>query len=169
MRRRRACSTPAPRSTVAVRAEPDVRRASSASARDSPGSSAAAKRPRVALWQLAQQRVAGLQFTAAPLEIVNNAAAVPALVPCLHLDGKATIIHPPASAALSTLARDSIDLFSGSLKHRLRTCSACDCDLLFVDSSRPGTRRWCSMQRCGATTKMRNFRARHQDESPLPG
>ncbi|WP_235492647.1 MULTISPECIES: CGNR zinc finger domain-containing protein [unclassified Leifsonia] len=29
----------------------------------------------------------------------------------------------------------------------------------YVDTSRAGTRRWCSMQRCGNRAKVRKFRA----------
>ena len=43
---------------------------------------------------------------------------------------------------------------------RLSRCSADDCALVFYDSSRGGTRRWCSMQRCGNRAKVRAHRAR---------
>jgi predicted RNA-binding Zn ribbon-like protein len=62
--------------------------------------------------------------------------------------------------ALSALARDAIDLFAGPLANRIRTCAAPDCGMLFVDQSRPGSRRWCSMQRCGTLTKVRRHRNR---------
>jgi predicted RNA-binding Zn ribbon-like protein len=65
------------------------------------------------------------------------------------------------SQVLSTLARDAIDLFSGPLADRIRTCAADDCGMFFVDQSRPGTRRWCSMQRCGTLAKVRAHRARN--------
>lgn len=64
-----------------------------------------------------------------------------------------------APAALSVLARDAIDLFGGPLARRVRVCAAEDCGLLFVDASRPGRRRWCSMQRCGNLAKVRKHRA----------
>jgi predicted RNA-binding Zn ribbon-like protein len=60
---------------------------------------------------------------------------------------------------LSTLARDAIYLFTGPLAERIRVCAADDCGLLFVDQSRPGGRRWCSMQRCGNLAKVRKHRA----------
>lgn len=61
--------------------------------------------------------------------------------------------------ALSTLVRDAIDLFSSPLAGRIRTCAAEDCGLLFVDTSRPGWRRWCSMERCGDRAKKHTARA----------
>jgi predicted RNA-binding Zn ribbon-like protein len=36
---------------------------------------------------------------------------------------------------------------------RVRVCAAEGCDALFVDTSRNGSRRWCSMERCGARAK----------------
>jgi predicted RNA-binding Zn ribbon-like protein len=66
-----------------------------------------------------------------------------------------------AAQALSTLARDAIDLFTGPLADRIRQCNGRRCSLLFVDASRPGKRRWCSMQRCGNLHKQRTYRDRH--------
>ena len=43
---------------------------------------------------------------------------------------------------------------------RIRECSADDCRLVYLDTSRSGTRRWCSMQRCGNRAKVRTFRAK---------
>ncbi|WP_309570113.1 CGNR zinc finger domain-containing protein [Deinococcus sp.] len=42
--------------------------------------------------------------------------------------------------------------------HRLRKCENPDCDLLFYDESRNGTRRWCSMQGCGNADKQARYR-----------
>jgi predicted RNA-binding Zn ribbon-like protein len=39
---------------------------------------------------------------------------------------------------------------------RLRQCPGCgDCGWLFLDTSRNGTRHWCSMEGCGSRAKMR--------------
>jgi predicted RNA-binding Zn ribbon-like protein len=91
---------------------------------------------------------------------VNAAAAVPPLVPALRPDGGATFVAPTAPAALSTLARDAVDLFGGPLARRIRVCAAENCGLLLVDTSRPGRRRWCSMELCGNRAKIRTHRSR---------
>ncbi|MGW2200325.1 CGNR zinc finger domain-containing protein, partial [Streptosporangium sp. NPDC001682] len=65
-----------------------------------------------------------------------------------------------ATQALSTLAREMIELLSGPLSGRIRECASDDCPLVFVDSSRPGARRWCAMERCGNRHKLRALRAR---------
>ncbi len=69
---------------------------------------------------------------------------------------------PGATGArlLSTVARDAIDLFTGPYADRVRECGADDCRLLFVDTSRPGRRRWCAMEHCGNREKARAHRAR---------
>lgn len=43
---------------------------------------------------------------------------------------------------------------------RLRVCTAEDCQWVFVDRSRPGTGRWCSMKACGNRAKNKTYRER---------
>ncbi|WP_353943925.1 CGNR zinc finger domain-containing protein [Streptomyces sp. HUAS MG91] len=74
--------------------------------------------------------------------------------PRLHLTGD----------LLTLIARDGVDLLTGRHSHRIRECAAPDCTLLFVDVSRPGRRRWCSMDVCGARAKMAGYRARRTRE-----
>ena len=46
---------------------------------------------------------------------------------------------------------------------RIRGCANPDCVLWFLDTSRPGTRRWCSMAACGNRDKaVRHGRIRHR-------
>jgi CGNR zinc finger/Putative stress-induced transcription regulator len=92
--------------------------------------------------------------------VVNAAAALPPLAPALRPDGGITFVAPTTAAALSTLARDAVELFGGPLAGRIRVCAAENCGLLLVDTSRPGRRRWCSMELCGNRTKIRTHRSR---------
>ena len=96
---------------------------------------------------------------------INAAAAHPPLVPRLSNEGRA-IWAPPhdAAQALSEFARDAIALLTGDHVHRVRECAAHDCRLLFVDTSRPGRRRWCSMDRCGNRAKVRALRERRTED-----
>jgi predicted RNA-binding Zn ribbon-like protein len=92
---------------------------------------------------------------------VNAAAAAPPPVPKLGRDGTVGWAGPiSTTSVLSLLARDAIEVVRGSGGGRLKECAAPDCPLLFVDDSRAGTRRWCSMQRCGNRSKVRAQRAR---------
>ena len=44
---------------------------------------------------------------------------------------------------------------------RLRPCAARDCTRWFLDTSKGGRRRWCSMTTCGNRAKVARFRRRH--------
>jgi predicted RNA-binding Zn ribbon-like protein len=90
---------------------------------------------------------------------VNAAAAAPPLVPALRPDGGSTFVAPTATAALSSIARDAVDLFGGPLARRIRVCTAENCGLLLLDTSRAGQRRWCSMELCGNRAKIRTYRS----------
>lgn len=116
---------------------------------------------RMAIAVGARSLAAGGAVSAAGVAVLNRAASVPPLVPQLTPSGTGLgYTAPTAAAALSTLARDAIDLFSGPLAGRIRVCASPTCGLLLVDTSRPGHRRWCSMQRCGNLAKVRNHRQR---------
>lgn len=119
---------------------------------------AAARRLRDAIWNLAQARIHGRAFDEQDVRVLNAVAAAAPPVPRLTPDGTVGMTQTPAAAALSAVARDAIDLFTGPLADRIRGCAADGCHLMFVDASRPGTRRWCSMERCGNLAKVRTHR-----------
>jgi predicted RNA-binding Zn ribbon-like protein len=54
------------------------------------------------------------------------------------------------------------DLFLGNNFAHLKQCAADDCGVWFLDQSRSGTRRWCSMANCGNRAKVRRFRKTHK-------
>ncbi len=113
---------------------------------------------RAAITRMAHGAARGLAPEPADAAVLNDAAAHPPLVPQLTPDGGAVLRPGTVPQALSTLARDAIDLFASPLAARIRVCAADDCGLLFVDASRPGRRRWCSMERCGDRAKKRAAR-----------
>lgn len=118
---------------------------------------------RESIWQLAQARIAGTDLPDEHIATVNRFAAQPPLIPVLTKNGTKTAT-PDVVCALSALARDAVDLFGGPLGRRVRACAANDCDLLFVDASPPGRRRWCSMQRCGNRAKVRTNRQNRSEK-----
>lgn len=63
-------------------------------------------------------------------------------------------------APLLAVALDGVDiLLSPSQRGRIRQCDGINCGWLFVDTSKSGRRRWCSMEICGNRAKARRFRA----------
>ncbi|WP_234310439.1 MULTISPECIES: CGNR zinc finger domain-containing protein [unclassified Streptomyces] len=118
---------------------------------------------RDALFPLAADRAHDRPLRAAHLDVLNAAAAGPPLVARIAPDGtRAWAPGATGTHLLATVARDAIDLFTGPYAHRVRECGAHNCYLLFVDTSRPGRRRWCSMGHCGNREKARAHRARQE-------
>ncbi|WSQ11130.1 CGNR zinc finger domain-containing protein [Streptomyces sp. NBC_01231] len=129
------------------------------------GELAQARELRDTLFLLAADRAHGRPLQPSHLDAVNAAAVEPPLAPRIAPDGT----HAWASGAtgthlLSTVARDAIDLFTGPHADRVRECGSPTCCLLFVDTSRPGRRRWCAMEHCGNRAKARAFRSRQPTE-----
>jgi predicted RNA-binding Zn ribbon-like protein len=118
---------------------------------------------REAIWGVAQAILQGEPPATPNIETINRVAAKPDLPPQLTEDGSNQAWRSPATAseALSLLARDAIDLFSGELRARIHECENPNCGLMFVDASRPGKRRWCLMKRCGNMAKTAAYRKRH--------
>lgn len=73
--------------------------------------------------------------------------------------GERAEFEDPAWGPAWTAARDYLDLL-GSAPERIRTCASESCVLHFHDTSRNGTRRWCSMSVCGNRAKASRHYAR---------
>jgi predicted RNA-binding Zn ribbon-like protein len=79
-----------------------------------------------------------------------DAVAGARLLPHLALAWDGDVLAPIAVAAVDLLRFGPVD--------RVKTCAGCP--WLFLDTSRNRSRRWCSMDDCGARSKMRRYRAR---------
>jgi predicted RNA-binding Zn ribbon-like protein len=123
-----------------------------------PADLAAAVRLREAIYGLVLLDPGGRRPGAA--RVVNQTAAPAPLVPELDEGGRgaAWASGGTVAQALSSVARDAIDLISGPLIGRVRSCAGPDCTILFIDTSRPGKRRWCSMEACGNQAKSAGLR-----------
>lgn len=119
---------------------------------------------REAIARLARGHAAQRPPGADDVDTVNLYAATPDIPPVLA-GGKrqAGAGRLRVGQALSSIARDAVAVFTREAdENRIRECAADDCELVFVDESRTGSRRWCSMQRCGNRAKVRAHRARAQ-------
>ncbi|MFE7113419.1 CGNR zinc finger domain-containing protein [Streptomyces sp. NPDC057575] len=100
------------------------------------------------------------------IALINSAAAEPTSVPELSADAASVRWHgDTVAAALSMVARDLIELCCSEHRTRVRICGNPACGTPFVDTSRAGARRWCSMKTCGALAKKRTYRARSKNGS----
>jgi len=65
-------------------------------------------------------------------------------------------------AALGPIALSGARLVTGVDRTRLRRCESATCRAWFVDRSKAGRQRWCSMARCGNREKATRHRARRR-------
>ena len=116
---------------------------------------------REAIGRMAQSAAHGEPARAADIDLVNLYAATPDIPPSLVGGSRqAGRSVQTVGQALSTIARDAVDLFDPANDGRIRACNGSDCAIVYLDTSRAATRRWCSMQRCGNRAKVRAHRAR---------
>jgi predicted RNA-binding Zn ribbon-like protein len=98
-------------------------------------------------------------------ETLNRIAADTAAAPQLQTNGTMRL-EGDAGALLVTLAREAVQLFGSDAAQLIRQCESPSCTLYFVDNSRRGDRRWCSMSGCGNKAKVREFRRRKRARPP---
>lgn len=64
------------------------------------------------------------------------------------------------------LAESAVELLTSPESRRVKVCPGLgDCGWLFLDTSKSGRRRWCSMESCGSRSKMRRYYARTRTRS----
>lgn len=80
----------------------------------------------------------------------------------VEINGEGSVDLVPQTGA-STLGMVIVQLhllaIAGQLD-RLKACADPDCGWIFLDRSKPGSRRWCSSTGCGNRQKTRAYRAR---------
>ena len=70
------------------------------------------------------------------------------------------MVSPVASEVLAPVLWSAADLALAAQRVRLRQCANEKCRWLFVDDSKGGSRRWCSMSTCGNHAKMQRHALR---------
>jgi len=120
---------------------------------------------RDAVGRMAHATAHGEAMRSTDVDLVNLYAATPDIPPALAGGSRqAGRSVQTVGQALSTIARDAVDLFDPANAGRIRECSGVDCTIVYLDTSRAATRRWCSMQRCGNRAKVRAHRARKAEQ-----
>jgi len=124
----------------------------------------AARRLRETLFRLVTAALTGTRPNPIDMHLLNAAARTPALIPQLTAIGQpqAWTSDSHFEAVLATVARDAIGLLSSPALQRVRKCADTHCSILFLDTSRPGKRRWCSMNGCGNKVKKAAYRKRQR-------
>jgi len=124
-------------------------------------------RLRAALCALCSTRIDGTAPPRAALECLNQALALPRLpTRMVFAGGRLQRVREPLTTRedlLRTLAESTAELLESAAADRLRRCDGEGCVLLFLDVSKAGRRRWCSMSGCGNRSKVRAHYQRHRE------
>jgi predicted RNA-binding Zn ribbon-like protein len=108
--------------------------------------------------------------TAADLEALNDALATAPARKVLRRErsGFAWDVDMRGSTALAQLAPvlwSAGDLLTGAKLGKVKRCANPECGWLFLDDSRAGKRRWCSMSACGNRAKARRHYHKSREEA----
>ncbi|OZE87022.1 hypothetical protein CH304_02185 [Rhodococcus sp. 15-649-1-2] len=117
---------------------------------------------REAIWKSVNRVIDGDDPAVSDVDSINIFADRSAPRPRLEEGTIVTVGRTDGAAVVGAIARDAIELLGSPRRERLRRCHATDCALVFLDTSRAGARRWCSMARCGNRAKARTRRRTEQ-------
>jgi predicted RNA-binding Zn ribbon-like protein len=93
-------------------------------------------------------------------EVNRHLAAAPRLRRVESANGALLVSETVDGDLFGRIASDLADFIPTFEPHRLRACGGEDCSLVFYDTARNATRRWCSMAACGNRHKVARHRAR---------
>jgi predicted RNA-binding Zn ribbon-like protein len=124
---------------------------------------------REAIYRILRSRIRSEALPDKEVRVLNRILAAGPTRVCLALKnggfGWWAGSHRPASTdMLAPIAWSAADLLTGPRAQRVRQCAdKKGCGWLFIDESRAGTRRWCSMGECGNRAKARRHYLRHKN------
>jgi predicted RNA-binding Zn ribbon-like protein len=127
--------------------------------KSTPDDLAAARSLRDAIFRSAMSTIEQAPPSIKDSRTINQWAMRMPLRPIIVGERIQLLAKQPVEAALSTIAADAIETVLGPLRSRIRLCP--ECRMVFIDTSRPGRRRWCSSASgCGNRAKVRAHRSR---------
>lgn len=107
----------------------------------------------------------GAQLRRSTVEELNQLMAAHPMLSKLHASGNVPSLEPwfeprQPEDLFAPVADSAAKLFASVDHNRVRKCG--QCVLHFYDTSKKGTRRWCSMQLCGNRRKVAAYAARQR-------
>lgn len=117
---------------------------------------------REAIYDLAVARASRAPLNENARKRLNDCASTSAAAAVLEADGTARL-RGDGRALLGHVARRAVALLAGQEGGVIRQCEGDGCAILFLDQSRAGGRRWCSMSACGNRAKAAAFRQRERE------
>lgn len=106
----------------------------------------------------------GGESHAQDLQVLNGVIRESGLHPTFG-PGCVIDIEIPAAgfvASLATIVAIVLQASAAGTWSRLKACPQDACNYAFYDRTKPNSRTWCSMSRCGSQAKMRTYRARQR-------
>lgn len=119
---------------------------------------------REAVYRLVVATLDGGDYDADALAVVNDTARAPSAVPQLVRRGDRRVEATPGQA-LSSIARQAVQLLGGPEADLLKECSRGECTQVYLDRSHGSRREWCAMDPCGNRIKAAAYRARKRTEA----
>ena len=119
-----------------------------------------ARRLRELVYGLVRANLDGKPLSNAELQELNEWARGQALAPQITPTFERWWVGS-VDTALTAIARGAIDLLATPERPLIRECSAApECSRIYIDRSPGRRRRWCQMETCGSSAKMRAYRRR---------
>lgn len=84
------------------------------------------------------------------------------------LGWRVPMVSPQPGEVLAPVLWSAADLVLAAKRVRLRACANEQCRWLFLDDSKSGTRRWCSMSSCGNRHKVQQHALRKAARAAAP-
>src|SRR5919198_3020681 len=127
---------------------------------------------REAIYRIFRSGITGDKVPADALRILNEALAEAPTRARIAWDGEhfGWLVGSERAAGWDVLAPivwSAADLLSGARLYRVRECAHARCRWLFLDESRAGSRRWCSMEACGNRAKARRHYLRKKGRASV--
>lgn len=132
---------------------------------------AAAVLVREAIAAVFQALARGERVPAEPLARLDAACREARTNQTLRLEGgKVALgwrdVPPSIDWTVWAAALDAARILLSAERDRVRQCGDAQCGWLFLDTSRNGSRRWCTMKACGNRNKARSFYSRSRTGRP---
>ena len=127
----------------------------------------AARRRRETIDSLVRALLRGRRPRSPDVRELNEWARRPGLAPQVSQTFEQRRTGGPQEA-LALIAREAVELLGSTDRALIRECAAApECSRVYLDRSPGGRRRWCHMEWCGSTAKMRRYRRRNSQSPRL--
>ena len=123
---------------------------------------------RAALWRIFTAVASDGKVLESDLEILDQSKVRAASCCRIVRDGdgfrrRCADETPALESALRLIVEAAEDLLLNGRLDRLHACGGDHCEWMFLDLSKNGRRRWCSMATCGNEAKVKKFRKRNKE------